>query len=289
MILDEDVHRVVSAIQSIQKSISCFKTEEEQNHQYRTQIEPILFQGLMRNYMNQFDSYWNETTIPRESSRAIVIVERRCHPNLEFCIKNAVYFARGFSLYIFCSHANREFVETICGSQKEYVNIIPIFDTIGSSQEGKEVYNQLLCDEQFWKMIQADVCLTMETDSYLRAPLPESIFEYDYVASKWPWLSELPGGGGISMRKRTMMIHICQDQTLCRRVMQDSFVSEGVEKGNYTYPSWEQSRIFFVECLSAKHGFCPDVCGVHQWWTFLNQFDGPTLAMIVKTYMTLFV
>ena len=51
--------------------------------------------------MNDFSSHWNDTVIPMESERAIVIVERRCHPNLEFCIKNAVYFARCFSLYIF--------------------------------------------------------------------------------------------------------------------------------------------------------------------------------------------
>ncbi len=234
--------------------------------------------------MNVFTSYWDETTIPYESDRAIVIVERRCHPNLEFCIKNAVYFARGFSLYIFCSYANLEFVKTICGDQKESVHIIPVFETIGTPEEGKEVYNQLLCDKQFWQTIEAKTCLTIETDTYLRTPLPESIYEYDYVASKWPWMQDQPGGGGLSLRNRDMMIDICERSDTTTRIMQDSFASYGVVKYGYTYPTWEQSHQYFSE-----GGHFPRVCGVHQWWTFITQLDSTVLQTIVAAYTTLYV
>jgi hypothetical protein len=234
--------------------------------------------------MDTFSSYWDETTIPYTSERAIVIVERRCHPNLEFCIKNAVYFARGFSLYIFCSYANLAFVKSVCGKQTESIHIIPVFETIGTPEEGKEVYNKLLCDSQFWKAIDATICLTIETDSYLRAPLPETIFAYDYIASKWPWMQDEPGGGGLSIRNRAMMLALCEQADGPVTIMQDSFVSNGVIQNGYTYPSWEESKEFFSE-----GGYFPRACGVHQWWTFIGQLDDATLQTIVSAYLTIFV
>ena len=279
---DDEV--IISAIKSLLLSRQCFKTEQEYNHSNRCQLDPLIYQVLQKKYMNDFSSHWNDTVIPMESERAIVIVERRCHPNLEFCIKNAVYFARGFSLYIFCSYANLEFVKTICGNQKDSVHIIPVFETIGTPEEGKEVYNKLLCDKEFWNRIQADVCLMIETDSYLRAPLPESIFEYDYVASKWPWLRDEPGGGGLSIRKRSMMLDICERTEGPVDIMQDSFTSNGVIAHGYTYPSWEESERYFSE-----GGYFPQACGVHQWWTFIGQLDSATLQTIVNAYLTLFV
>ena len=282
--MSAEIDSIVGAVKSIQVSKQCFKTEQEYNHTSRSQLDPLVFQVLQSKYMETFRSYWNETVIPFTSDRAIVIVERRCHPNLEFCIKNAVYFARGFSLYIFCSHANREFVETICGSQKESVHIIPVFDTIGTPEEGKDVYNQLLCDKQFWESIEADICLTIETDCYLRAPLPDSMFSYDYVASKYPWMRDSPGGGGLSLRKRSMMLSICERIPCTPNTMQDTYVSEAVVKFGYTYPSWDESEPYFSECCQKLQA-----CGVHQWWTFLNSLDTSILQTIVSAYTTLFV
>lgn len=279
-----DDELIISAIKSLLSSRQCFNTEQEYNHSNRCQLDPLIYQVLQKKYMDNFSSHWNDTVIPMESERAIMIVERRCHPNLEFCIKNAVYFARGFSLYIFCSYANLEFVKTICGNQKDSVHIIPVFETIGTPEEGKEVYNKLLCDKEFWNLIQADVCLTIETDSYLRAPLPESIFEYDYVASKWPWSRDEPGGGGLSIRKRSMMLDICERTEGPVDIMQDSFVSNGVVAYRYTYPTWEQSQEYFSE-----GGYFPRACGVHQWWTFIGQLDSATLQTMVAAYLTIFV
>lgn len=282
--MNTDTDKILSAIQSIQASSQCFKTEQELNHAFRLQIDPILFQVLESKYMEIFQSYWNETVIPYESERAIVIVERRCHPNLEFCIKNAVYFARGFSLYIFCSQANRKFVETICGTQKETIHIIPIFETIGTPEEGKNVYNQLLCEKHFWESIEADVCLTIETDCYLRFPLPDTIYSYDYVASKYPWNRDNPGGGGLSLRKREKMLSICDAIPCTSNMMQDGYVSQGVIQLGYTFPSWEESKEYFSECTKNL-----EPCGVHQWWTFVHSLDETILRKMVNAYTTIYV
>jgi hypothetical protein len=282
--MTKDIQQILTAIKSLRASQSCFSSEAELNHQYRFQIESLLFQVLESKYMNKLTDYWNETDIPLESEKAIVFVERRCHPNLEFCIKNAVYFARGYSLYIFCSEANRPFVEHICGSQKDSIHIIPIFKTIGTPQEGKDVYNKLLKDESFWKSILSEDCLMMETDTYLRGPLPDSITQYDYVASKWPWLPNEPGGGGLSFRKRSMMIQLCQDETLQSIQMQDSFVSDGVKKYGYTTPSDEDSKEYFTECELNLN-----VCGVHQWWTFVNSLSETMIETIVACYTELYI
>lgn len=276
--------QILTAIKSLQASASCFPSEAERNHQYRCQLDPLIFQVLESKYLGTLQEFWSETSIPLESEQAIVIVERRCHPNLEFCIKNAVYFARGYSLYIFCSEANRPFIEQLCGEQIHSVHILPIFQTIGTPQEGKEDYNELLKKESFWKSIHANYCLTIETDSYLRGPLPDSIQTFDYVASKWPWLPNEPGGGGLSFRNIPMMIRLCQDEALQEIPMQDSFASIGVSKYGYKTPSADTSNQTFTECE-----LVPNACGVHQWWTFVHGHSDAVLEMLVTCYTTLFI
>lgn len=232
--------------------------------------------------MELFDTYWQTTNIPLQSEKAIVIVERRCHPNLEFCIKNAVYFARGYSLYIYCSETNKEFVKTICGKQTPNIHILPIFSMIGTGAEGKTDYNNLLKKAEFWESIDAKYCLTIETDCYLRNYIPDTIMQYDYVASKWPWHPDEPGGGGLSFRNRDMMIRLCKENTIDTDPMQDSFASAVVKKYRYKYPTNEENFQYFIECNKSF-----DPIGVHQWWTFLQEYSPDVLIQYIECYITL--
>ena len=275
-ILDQEVEKIHNVFQSLTLSSSIFKSEADYLHQQRLALDPFIFDSLKKLYSSEFKKHWNKIEIPYNSDKAIVIVERRCHPNLEFVLHNVSYFATGYTIYIFCSKANLSFIETICGSQLKNIHIYAIFENIGTAEQGKLEYNNLLKTNTFWNVFKEEHILTIETDCYLLKHIPESIYNYDYVASVWHWLKSEPGGGGLSYRKCSVMKRICQidDKSLKVIPMQDSFVSTGVKllEGKYSHD-------FFTEST-----FTPHSIGTHQWWTFYNTNNSKE---IIKYYLML--
>jgi hypothetical protein len=254
-------------------------TREAFLHRCRMEIEPFVYSYLNHTYGGELAKHWSTCTIPRNSTKGIVIVERRCHPNLEFTIQNAVYFARGYSLHIFCSEANREFVEEICGSQVDSVHIHPVFKDIGTPESGKKEYNNLLKSYGFWSSFSEEWLLCMETDSYLLKEIPEEVYNYNYVASKWPWVPGHAGGGGLSHRKKSFMMDISSINSL-KAEMQDCFASDGVALLGCPVID---SNMF------GETWFDSTTVGTHQWWTFASDITKDNVREYLSLILTLHV
>ena len=271
--------------QCLQKNIGMFKEKGEFLHTCRMQLDYYVFEYLKEEYGSALDTFWETYTIPKTSDKAIVFVERRCHPNLEFCLKNAVYFARGYSVHIFCSESNIDFIKYICGSQEDNIHFHIQFKGIGTPEEGKLEYNALLKQRQFWETFTEEHILTFETDCYLRKPIPDSIYSYDYVASKWPWLPNDPGGGGLSYRKCSVMLKICDidNKEITCIPMQDTFVSDAIKVFQLKTPTFEESIHYFCEAVSIES----TAIGVHQWWTFFIKENVPIHFGSFKDYLLL--
>lgn len=281
-----DLLPILTAIQSLALSQSDL-TGAEFLSTCRQQLDYYVFQVLQNLYGAKLQEFWDEYTIPLESDKAVVIVERRAHPNLKFCIQNAMYFCRGYALHIFCSEANLSFLKHILGSQLENVHIHIQFDGIGTSAQGYTEYNTLLKTKRFWESFQEEHIITLETDSYFLKPLPESIYDFDYVSSVWPWDTSKPGGGGLTYRKRSVMLNICTNYTHDNPGAQDMYVSNGVLALGYTFPSVQQSLHYFTESI-----FSEKAIGTHQWWTYVVNEDEVTLDKIIAKcvyYFTLFM
>jgi hypothetical protein len=120
----------------------------------------------------------------------------------------------------------------------------------------------------------------METDCYFRKQVPESIYNYDYVASKWNWLPDEAGGGGLTYRKSSMMKKICDlgisDQ------LQDSFASNGIGILKGKTPTI--SDLYFSENIYSE-----DCIGVHQWWTCMINTSEDELKNTIKHYLILYI
>jgi len=274
----EQIHSIVKGL-----TINRVKSYIDLLHQCRLQIDPILFNSLRSIYGATLKNFWNTATIPKISNRAILFVERRYAPNLEFCLHNAVYFARGYSVHIFCSEANYEFIKIICGIHVSNIHIHVLFKTIGTPEEGKLEYNALLKQFRFWNIFQEEYILTMETDCYLLKPIPESIYKYDYVASRWKWSQNEPGGGGLTHRKTSIMKQICklENKELQQNPMQDCFASTGITIINGITPNLNDSEEYFTESQ-----FSSKIIGTHQWWTFIhNGMDA--IKYQIEFYLTL--
>jgi len=281
----EPCDTLVYVAQCLQKNISLFKNEGDLLHTCRMQLEYYVFDYLKNAYGSALDTFWNTYTIPLKSDKAIIFVERRCHPNLEFCLKNAVYFARGYSVHIFCSESNIDFIRHICGSQKTNIHYHIQFKGIGTPEQGRLEYNALLKTRQFWETFTEEHILTFETDCYLRKSIPESIYSYDYVASKWPWRLDRPGGGGLTYRKCSVMLKICDidSKDLAEVHMQDCFVSDGIQFLQLKTPTFQESLDYFCEAMPIK----TTTLGLHQWWTFCIRSNVPIHIDMFKKYLTL--
>ena len=260
--LEIEVEKIDNVYKSLELSNSLFNSEAEFLHQKRLVMDPFIFESLKKLYGAKLKKYWDETPLPYQSDKAIVIVERRCNVNLEFVLHNFAYFARGYTIHIFCSRANLGFIQHICAAQIDNIHIHIAFDTIGTPEEGKKDYNDLLKTKDFWDTFKEEHILTAETDCYLIKPIPDSIYNYDYAASQWSWSPSEPGGGGLSYRKLSIMKKICalEDEKLHSIPMQDSFASKGI-----TLLGGKYSQSYFTESMYSTENI-----GVHQWWTFYN-------------------
>ena len=268
---------IESVITSLEQSESAYPNNEAFLHRCRVELEPFVYSYLKETYGAALSAHWNACTIPLVSTKAIVIVERRCHPNLEFTLQNAVYFARGYAVHIICSEANREYVEEVCGSQLASIHIHVAYKDIGTVESGKREYNALLKTYGFWTTFTEDYLLCMETDSYLLRPLPPVVCDYAYVASSWHWIPEQAGGGGITHRKRSFMEEISTIESLQKIEMQDTFASEGLLLKGYP----------LLKNIFGETSFEYTTVGTHQWWTFVGTFDITDKMKLVSFLLTL--
>jgi len=254
---------LINVMRNVYNSREMFSDETGYCHYLRTILDVNVFSYLKYSYGNMLNEFWNNCAIPRESDRAIIFVERRCHVNLEFCIKNAAYFARGYAIHIFCSDANLEFVKKICGNNLNNIHIHVQFKGFGTPVEGRTEYNELLKRRKFWEIFTEEHLLIFETDCYLIKPIPDSIYEYDYVTSQWSWLPEEPGGGGLSYRKRSLMLEIVAKFDPSFATFQDCFVNSAIK----TLPNRKWTNDYFIESCDITE----KTIGVHQWWTFTRE------------------
>ena len=264
MNISTEFMKIVTTMKSI--LLSKFDKNEELLHTLRMQLEPVIFEVLENRYGQLFKMHLDSIIIPKKSNKALVIVERRCHRNLEFCIKNAIYFNPEHTLHIFCSEANYDYVKFICGKQFENIYIHIVWKGIGTPAQGLKEYNDLLRTRKFWETFSEEHVLLFETDCYFLRHTSPTLYEYDYVASKWTWMSNKPGGGGLSYRKPAVMLDLCDRLGDNNDKMQDCYTSNGIIAFGYKFPDLRTNIDFF--CESQLDPFIKPM-GVHQWWTFI--------------------
>lgn len=237
----------------------------ELRHRKRTQTEHLVYDVLKAKYMPRFNEYWNTCKIPSQpdSSGCIVLTERRIHPNLEFVLKNAAYYARGWSILIHCSDINYEYCKSLLGPHKDSIQVHISFTGNPSREQGIAEYNLFLGSSDFYTTIQTPNIVIMEMDTYFRKPIPPSFFQYDFIGAPFSW-DESSMGGGLNFRKRDSMRKITESFPPSP-MPNDMYTCNACKTLGMKIPSFEEGLTFFVEsCLYE------DPVGVHQWWTFFD-------------------
>ena len=263
------------------------KTSSEMRHAIPMELEEPIFKYLRSTYGSVLKDAFTAMTIPVTSTNTVLLVERREHPNIEFVLHNFMYFCKGFSLTIVCSYANEGYIRRILGNHANSTSILPLFKGFGTREEGIDDYNTLFTSKSFWESINADYILSIQTDCYLRKPLPPILWTVDYVASPWKWKPTAVGGSGLTFRKKECVVDICK-MPYKNAGGEDVYYSRGCAVLQKKVLSFEeQVDIFSESCISN------DPIGVHQWWTYVadiylvKEYD--QFSDICKRYTTLHI
>lgn len=253
---------------SIAEAIMCETRKglsgEEERKTIRTNIEPYIYNYLNQRYYTKLQEHWNTYTPPLHSNYAYVIVERRCHPNFDFVLKNIAWANPNMSIYIFCSDYNEKFIHSLLGNKLKHVNIILAFTGEGGNK-GVNGYNDLLCSKRMYEHFHTATkyILTIQMDVFIRRKFTD-IFVGEYWGAPWQWNEEAAGGGGATVRKVSTMLDICSKYVNDTHLPEDNWFSEKVAELGYYLPDIE-FRTNIMESL-----FVEDPVIVHQFWTFIS-------------------
>lgn len=232
----------------------------------RYTLEPYIYHYLIQEHMAVFNETWKDYLPPQEAKYAVVIIERRMHPNFEFILKNVAWAGQQLSVYIFCSDVNEKYIRAILGKKATAYHIHPVFKGIGTVQEGKAEYNRFLTSVDTYRMINAEYMMTIQMDNFIRRKIHDTFFIGDYWGNPWAWKQNSPGGGGGTIRRVAKMIELCEAEGPCLDDNEDTWIAERIMKKG-EYPPLAIRGIIFMESIPADHPVC-----IHQFWTFLHNY-----------------
>lgn len=245
-------------------------------HEKRVKLEPLVFDILKIRYYSIYDEYWKNNSIPYNSDKSIILVERRIHENLAFILRNIFYYTRDWAITIICSDINYEYIKTILTNNVANVHIRPLLKGNPERDEARKEYNNLLMNSDFYEELPFEHLFFMEMDTYFRRSIDTSIFHYDFVGGFYAW-DKSSCGGGMNYRKRSVMIDICEKYK-SDTPMQDCYALEGIKTLNYKIPTFEDGLNFINESCYGINPF-----GLHQWWSFYTIQADP-LQLYLKMF-----
>ena len=199
-----------------------------------------------------------------------VIIEPRRHNALEFVLENFLTnLSEEWGIIIFHGLLNKQFIEQLFNNKLHMFKhrlhkLIQLdIDNLTSQQ-----YSAICKNSNFYKCIDTEIMLIFQTDTLILKENKRQIndfLEYDYVGA--PWINRLVGNGGLSLRKKSKMIEICErvnpnfvdheDNYFCYQNMV-----------NLKRPLFEKAQQFSVETIFHEKSF-----GIHAPWKHLNKYE----------------
>jgi hypothetical protein len=276
-----DIETIISACyslynerQEVKKTLTqkdVIQWQKDTLHYFRVQLEPYIFNYLNYNYGKQLDDFWKQHTFPAKSKYSFVIVERRCHPNWWFVLRNIAWAAPHFSLYIFCSDLNYEFIKTLLGNKINNVHIKIWFKGLADPSQALKDYSTTFQMPQFYKLIDSEYFINFQLDSYFIQKIPDWIFTGAYYGSPWGWDPKRAGNGGLAVRNTKQLEELCEKEAANALIgsSEDSIISDLLIKYNFSYPSFEFRSKVFQENFPTEH----TPIGTHQFWTYIMNYD----------------
>lgn len=198
-----------------------------------------------------------------DNNYSAIIVEPRKHKALEFVLDNFTKnLDNKWKFIIICSSNNKEYIENIKNKLNIDINIIAILKDNLSIRE----YNSLLTSKNFYNLIPTEIFLIFQTDSMILEKNKYKIndfLKYDYVGA--PWINGKVGNGGLSLRRKSIMLDILNKKLYNHSQNEDYYFSLSFKINK---PDYNKAKEFSIETCYYDNPF-----GIHKIWKYLNQED----------------
>ena len=152
-----------------------------------------------------------------------------------------------WSLQIFHGTENGEWMKTMLHS---WPNVI--YTNLQVSNLTVSDYSRLLKTPRFWNGISGEHVLIFQTDSIMLRSGIDEFMSYDYIGAPWKVTKEhqyLIGNGGLSLRRRNVMIKICDQYPDTTHRPEDVYFAEHLLHDGYKLPTKEIAMKFSVETM----------------------------------------
>ena len=200
-----------------------------------------------------------------------IITEPRIHPAWKLVLNNFLTnLDERWSFIILCGLSNREYlidlIETNFKQHKERITIYQMNVVNFIDHE----YSNFMVNKQIYNLIPTEFFLTFQLDTLISAKYKDTIYdfmEYDYVGAPWkkqPILNLYVGNGGLSLRKKSAILHALDNDTynIKYRENEDVYFSFYIKNK----PSVEKAKLFSTETIFSEKSF-----GTHNSYTHLSE------------------
>ena len=190
-----------------------------------------------------------------------IIVEPRRHPALEFVLTNFLEnLSDDWNIIVFHGTENIEYVANIVSKLEHFKTRITLHN-LGVRNLAIAEYSRLFATRSFYDNIPTETFLVFQTDTMLFSKNKEvinQVLQYDYVGAPWPdsMGGTRVGNGGLSLRKKSKMMHIINSRPYRGEPEDIYFCSNPLYM-----PTVEEAMRFSVE-----HVFYPESFGCHKPW-----------------------
>jgi hypothetical protein len=214
------------------------------------------------------------TKIPQESDLFAIFFDWRRSPFTEFSLRNVMHFlGESWGLQIFVPEALGRWMQELTKDWHfVHTHVFPSSLIL----RGQNISDRVKKDIEFWRNLKGQQQLFFNSDSMLCRRNIEDFRMFDYIGAPWPSNVVSPwcrvGSGGFSLRRKAVMIEICETCNLHPLVIgpEDAFFSVNLHMtpGRYKVASSEIAQIFAVERI-----FHPFPLGINRPWKFLRSSE----------------
>jgi len=199
-----------------------------------------------------------------------VIIEPRSHRALNFVLRNFFEnLSDEWGFVIFHGRNNGDFINNLLTNElsdfkhRVYRTLQLNVDNLNGSS-----YSLICKSSFFYKCIDTEIMLIFQTDTIILKENKYQIdkfLKYDYVGA--PWINGVVGNGGLSLRRKSKMIEVCEKVPIDFTDHEDNyFAYQNIVSLNR--PSFQEAQTFSVETVFHEKSF-----GIHACWKYLNKYE----------------
>ena len=207
------------------------------------------------NYLIKFNNI--DINYNSNNKLAIVLVATKTSFWLPLIIKNTLDKIKKCTFYFFGTNETIIFVQN---NLKLNINYFKINDIKHISN-----YNKILLDIAFWNTFNEEYILIIQPDCIILRDVIDTDFKFDYIGAICGDFdkSNFIINGGLSMRKKNVMIEICKNLNNSEKngtIAEDIIYTKKIRNNNsYKFPTWEDCMNFSIESI----GNLDNVLGIH--------------------------